>query len=106
MKKIALAFAAVMMMSTPAFADDCDNPLTAPEIPSGESSTKEQMTTVQSQMKAYLAATQEQMGCLEIAMKKDKKASSKYNDVVEDMQKLAAKYNKEVRTFKEKNPGA
>lgn len=101
--KTSLVLSTILLAGT-AYAD-CPNNLGAnPTIPDGATATAEQMLTVQSDVKKFLAGTQELMACLELDMKKGNSGATKeYNKVLDNMEKIAKEYNKAVKEHKAKN---
>lgn len=100
---------------------DCTAPATATAIPNGSKATKDEMIAAQRALKAMNAEVETYGTCLkteqdaEIAAGGDKltdeqkqKIAAKYADKtnaeVDKLQKLADKFNVELRAFKAKNP--
>ena len=100
---------------------DCTKPTTDAKIPNGSKATKDEMVVAQRAVKAYNDGVKEYQECLkteqdgEIAKGGDKltdeqrqKIVDKYiklsNDEYDKVQKLADKFNVELRAYKAKNP--
>lgn len=102
MKKIGMIAAAVLIIG---FADaaraDCalGDP---PALPDGKSASEADMTAASQAVKKFMAETQEYMQCLEFEGKGRPGGNwtKKYNDAVEQMEKIASNFNKELRAFK------
>jgi hypothetical protein len=103
MKTAALLISAALLSLTAgtAFAAGCEqgNP---PSIPDGSTASEAEMGTAMKAVKAYIAATQEYQACLEAAGK-GKMDMDAYNKSGEVMEKVAADFNKQLKTFKSRN---
>lgn len=102
-----------MLAMGPAFAD-CTAPDGNVQIPSGDTATRDEMIAAQKAVKAYDATVKAYSECLQqeadakIAAGGDKaKISEEYakrsNVEVDKLQKIADKFNVELRAFKAKN---
>jgi cyclophilin family peptidyl-prolyl cis-trans isomerase len=85
---------------------DCKTPAT-PEIPAGASATAEQMVTAQARVKAFVAEGQAYVKCVDaVADDKDRATPDRnaaiveHNRVVGELERAAADFNEQVRTFK------
>lgn len=100
MKTAALLISAALLSLTAgtAFAAGCEqgNP---PSLPDGATASAEEMGVAMKAVKAYITATQEYQACLEAAGK-GKVDMNAYNKSTEMMEKLAADFNKQLKTFK------
>lgn len=112
--KLKTTIAATLLFFSP-FALACDYPQRA-ELPNGSTATKESMLAGQKSVKAYMAAMDEYLACIDTGEKEavaalmnptDEELASreaaitkKYNAAVEDMELTAARYNEEVRAYK------
>jgi hypothetical protein len=114
MKARLLLFLTVMATTAPAFAD-CQVPSDTVSIPNGNSATRDEMVAAQKAVKAFDAAVNTYSECLQqeqdakVAAGGDKqKLAKEYADLqnvqVEKAQKLADKFNVELRAYKAKNP--
>jgi hypothetical protein len=100
---------------------DCAAPATDANIPNGSKATKEEMVAAQRAVKAYDAAVKTYSDCLktaqdaEISAAGDKlteemrqkivtKYADKTNVEVDKLQKMADKFNAELKAFRAKNP--
>ena len=112
----------VALVAAPAFAD-CTAPSNEVKVPDGASATKDEMVAAQHAVKDYNAAVKDYIDCItkemdaRVAMGGDKltdadrtKIANEYvvraNSVVDKLQKLADKFNLEVRAFKAKQAPA
>lgn len=112
---IAIAFATTFLLASP-LALACDYPNRA-DIPNGTSASKEEMLAGQSSIKAYMAAMDEYLACID-QLEKDAVAAlddpsddelasreaamtKKYNAAVEEMELTAALFNEQVRAYNE-----
>lgn len=95
---------------------DCTAPDAAVQIPDGSTATRDQMVAAQREVKAYDTAVKAYGDCLQHAL--DAKLASggnkqeleaqydKLNNAeVDRLQRLAGKFNDELRAFKAKNSG-
>ena len=112
--KLNITIAAAILLSSP-FAFACDYPQRA-ELPIGATASKESMLAGQNSVKAYMAAMEEYLACIDsgekeavaaLANPSDEELASrevaitkKYNAAVEEMELTAAKFNEEVRAYK------
>ena len=110
--RIAIA-CALVFFSTAAFA--CDYPKRA-KLPIGATATTEEMLAGQKSVKAYMAAMEEYLACIDTEEKdavatlvdssddelarRDAAITKKYNAAVEEMEIIAARFNEEVRAYK------
>ncbi len=86
-------------------------------IPNGSSATKDEMVAGQRGVKKFMADMEEYIACIEEGEDKKNRASiekpdpidqalrdemliKKHNAAVDDMEKVAAQFNEEVRTYK------
>jgi hypothetical protein len=99
MKVLAIVCTIVAVMPLPAFAD-CVAPTAPGEPPSGATATREQMVAAQAAIKGYDAAV---AAFTECARKNGE--TLKAEDAVRGVEKLAAKFNAELRVFKQRNGG-
>ena len=107
------------LVAAPAFAD-CTAPSNEVKVPNGASATKDEMVAAQHAVKDYNAAVKDYIDCItkemdaKVAAGGDKlndadrqKISKEYADMqnaaVERVQKVADKFNVELRAWKAKN---
>jgi hypothetical protein len=117
---IKLALVGMMFTSAAAFADDCVLPNT-PTLPDGAEATMDQMLVGQQAVKEYQAANTAYRACLDPQIAAAETAASgdspgpellealkmltdSYNQSVSSEEELAAKFNAELRKYKEANP--
>jgi hypothetical protein len=90
----------------------CEAPAVV-KIPDGKSATMEQLITAQGQVKAYMAAMQEFLACID--MEADAKGADapaeykammvdRHNTVVSEMEQIAAAFNGQIKAYKAANP--
>ncbi|HEY7928562.1 MAG TPA: hypothetical protein VID71_01035 [Steroidobacteraceae bacterium] len=119
MRPLPAVAAAVLLLSLlgPVSAHaDCSAPAAAVQIPDGATATRDQMVAAQRAVKAYDTAVKTYGDCLQHDL--DAKLASggnkqqleaKYdklnNAEVDKLQRLAGKFNDELRAFKAKNSG-
>lgn len=73
-----------------------------PPLPDGASASEPEMMAAQQAIKSYLQETQEFLACLEGQSRGrlSNEGIRRYNEAIERMEKLAASFNRELRTFK------
>lgn len=86
--------ATAMMCSFSAWACDKPNP---PEIPDAKTAVTPQMVKAKNDVQAYMAAAQAYLDC--------GLAKKKHNDMVDEMNGIADKFNAAVRDFKSRMAG-
>lgn len=114
-RMIQIAVATMFLAVAPAgFA--CDYPERA-DVPDGSTATKEEMLAGQTAVKEYMTAMETYLACIEKAEKdtvasmpditeeelatRDAALTKKYNAAVQEMELVAARFNEEVRAYKE-----
>lgn len=113
--KLKFAIAVTILFFSP-FAFACDYPQRA-ELPNGSTATKESMLAGQKSVKRYMAEMDEYLACIDQDEKdavsalmdptddelasRESAITKKYNAAVEEMELTAARYNEEVRAYKE-----
>src|SRR5215471_6547451 len=100
MKAPAFLSALAAVITLPAFAD-CVAPTAPGTPPSGEKATREEMVAAQAAIKGYDAAVASYSECI----KKSGGSASDAEDAVRSVERLAAKFNAELKAFKQKNGG-
>lgn len=96
----------------------CDYPERVP-IPSGSTATKDEMVAGQKGVKKYMAAMEEYLACIEeedkqtranieepdpiVEAQRDEMLMKKHNAAVEEMERIAANFNEQVRAYKAQN---
>jgi hypothetical protein len=112
---IQIAVATIFLAAAPA-ALACEYPQSA-EVPEGSTATKEEMLAGQAAVKDYMTAMEAYLACIEKAEKdtvasmpditdeerasRDAALTKKYNAAVQEMELVAARFNEEVRAYKE-----
>lgn len=90
----------------------CDYPVQLVEIPEGETATKDEMIAAQKSVKAYMAAMDVYIKCLEAMLegKTDEELARlqqiqtmRHNSAVEAMEIVADRFNVQVRAYKDNN---
>lgn len=93
----------------------CDYPKRV-EIPNGKTATKEEMVVGQKGVKKFMADMERYLACIEdedkemragieqpdpiVEAQRDEMLVKKHNAAVDDMEKVAAQFNEEVRSYK------
>ena len=104
---------AAIIFAPAALACDYPNRIT---IPNGSSASKDEMVTGQRGVKKFMADMEAYISCIEeedkkvragieepdpiVEAQRDEMLIKKHNAAVEDMEKIAAQFNEEVRTYK------
>jgi len=105
-KRILLAVALAYAASLPAHAD-CVLPPAPSKIPDGSTATQQEMVTAMNTMKEYNGDVDTYTKCLEFEAKQNRLSHADeermHNAAVDTLQKVAAKFNEQVRTFKAKS---
>jgi hypothetical protein len=92
----ALTFCASSLASTVAFA--CSKPAEKPEIPDAATVVTAQMVKANNDVKAYVKAVQDYVGCAGLSRSEEKKE-------LDELQKFAEDFNKVVRAYKARSAG-
>jgi hypothetical protein len=100
MKALAILYTVAVVLPLPVLAD-CVAPPAPGEPPSGATASREQMMAAQAAIKGYDAAVNEFAACI----KKDGGRPALAEEAVHAVEKLAAKFNAELRVFKQRNGG-
>ena len=99
------AAAAAYCVSLAAHAD-CVLPPAPSKIPDGNSASEQEMITAMQTLKEYNADVDTYLKCLEFETKQNRLSAGDqekmHNTAVDTLQKVAAKFNEQVRTFKAK----
>jgi len=105
-KRILLAAVLAYAASLPAHAD-CVLPPAPSKIPDGNTASQQEMLTAMNTLKEYNGDVDIYTKCLEFEAKQNRLSRSEeermHNSAVETLQKVAAKFNEQVRTFKAKS---
>ena len=98
----ALAILYTVFAATPLYAlADCVAPTPPGDPPSGATATREEMLAAQTAIKGYDAAVNAFAECV----RKDGGPTAKADDAVRVVERIAARFNAELRTFKQRNGG-
>jgi hypothetical protein len=90
----------------------CENPA-AVAIPDGKSSTMDQMLAAQAQVKAYQAAMNEFLACIDSELEAEGEQApeefkslmvSRHNAAVAEMEGVAAAFNDQIKAYRAANP--
>ena len=74
-----------------------------PALPDGSKAAEAEMQAASAAVKKFMAETQDYMSCVEFEGKSGGSGwQKKYNDAVDQMQKLASEFNKQLKAFKSK----
>lgn len=76
----------------------CPQPESPPAIPNGDAATREEMLAAQAAMKSYNAAVAAYTQCVQ----KEGGSEIELNRIVNQLEKLAVRFNAELRKFKQK----
>ena len=105
-KRILLVAALAYAASLPAHAD-CELPPAPSKIPDGNTASQQEMVTAMNTLKEYNGDVETYTKCLEFEAKQNRLSKTDeermHNNAVDTLQKVAAKFNEQVRTFKAKN---
>src|SRR5690606_12326043 len=93
---LALTFCASSLVSTFAFA--CSKPAAKPEIPDAATVVTAQMVKANNDVKAYVKAVQDYVGCAGLSRSEEK-------EELEELQKFAEEFNVVVRAYKARSAG-
>jgi hypothetical protein len=106
LKRILLAVALSYAASLPAHAD-CVLPPAPSKIPDGNTASEQEMITAMNTLKEYNSDVETYIKCLEFEAKQNHVSrmdeEKMHNAAVETLQRIAAKFNEQVRTFKAKS---
>ncbi|MFC3116161.1 hypothetical protein [Cellvibrio fontiphilus] len=93
MKKIIAALTLTTAMSSGAFA--CSKPATKPEFPDPATAVSAQMVKANNEVKAYVKAMQDYLGCAGLSRSAEKKE-------LDDLKAYAESFNEIIRAYKAK----
>ena len=89
----------VVVLQASAAASVCRTPeAPPPAVPNGETANREEMVAAQAAMKAYNAAVVQYTQCIQ----KAGGSATELNRIVNQLEKLAVRFNAELRKFKQK----
>jgi hypothetical protein len=102
----ALVAGVVGCVALPAYAD-CQLPPAPSKIPDASSATEQEMVSAMDTLKQYNGDVNVYLKCLEFEEKQNHVSASdrenKHNAAVSQLEKVAAKFNEQVRAFKAKH---
>jgi predicted transglutaminase-like cysteine proteinase len=105
-QRILLAVALAYAASLPAHAD-CVLPPAPSKIPDGSTASQQEMLTAMQTLKEYNGDVETYTKCLDFEARQNRLSHTDeqkmHNSAVETLQKVAAKFNEQVRTFKSKS---
>jgi hypothetical protein len=105
-QRILLAVALAYAASLPAHAD-CVLPPAPSKIPDGNTASQQEMLTAMNTLKEYNSDVDTYTKCIEFEAKQNRLSRGEeekmHNNAVDTLQKVAAKFNEQVRTFKAKS---
>jgi hypothetical protein len=105
-KRILLAAVLTYAASLPAHAD-CALPPAPSKIPDGSTASQQEMLTAMQTLKEYNGDVETYTKCLDFEAKQNRLSRTDeekmHNSAVDNLQKIAAKFNEQVRTFKAKS---
>jgi hypothetical protein len=90
--------ASLVMLQASAAASACALPDAPPVAPDGEKASREEMLGAQAAMKAYNASVAEYTKCVQ----KDGGSATELNRIVNQLEKLAVRFNAELRKYKQR----
>ena len=90
----------ILALQTAAFASgSCKLPDAPPTAPNGDTASREEMVAAQAAMKAYNTAVAAFTQCVQ----KDGGSEIELNRIVNQLEKLAVRFNAELRKFKQRS---
>ena len=105
-KRMLAALAVAYAVSLTAQAD-CVLPPAPSKIPDGKTASEQEMVTAMQTLKEYNGDVDTYLKCLEFEAKQNRLSSTEqermHNTAVDTLQKVASKFNEQVRTYKSKS---
>jgi hypothetical protein len=102
----AALIAAAVASALPAYAD-CVLPASPSKVPDGNSANEQEMITAMQTLKQYDGDVTVYLKCLEFEQKQNHMTAldreAKHNQAVAALEKVASKFNEQVRLFKAKH---
>jgi hypothetical protein len=89
----------IMTLQAVAVSATCKQPDAPPTAPNGETASREEMLAAQAALKAYNTAVSQYTQC----MQKDGGSEVELNRIVNQLEKLAVRFNAELRKFKQRD---
>lgn len=96
MKKQFLLYSIVASLSLPGLAQACSAPGDKPQIPDPMTAETAQMVKANNEVKAYVAAMEEYLGCASMSDGEKRKE-------IKALEEFAAEFNEAIRAFKSRN---
>ncbi|HTY51348.1 MAG TPA: hypothetical protein VMB48_16805 [Steroidobacteraceae bacterium] len=94
------------LLALPAFAD-CDLPAPPSKIPDGSVASEQEMISAMNTLKQYNGDVDVYLKCLEFEERQNRLSPTdherEHNNAVSVLQAIAAKFNEQVRIFKQKH---
>ena len=105
-KQICAALVAGIVCCAPAFAD-CQLPPAPSKVPDGASASEPEMIAAMQTLKAYDGDVNVYLKCLEFEERQNhmtaQQRDTQHNAAITQLQKVADKFNEQVRAFKSKH---
>ncbi len=106
-RRFLVTLAAACAASVPAAYANCRLPPAPSKIPNGATATKQQMVTAMQTIQEYNRDVQTYLKCLNFEVRQNQMSSddqvSLHNAAVDQLQSIAAKFNRQVVIFKSKH---
>ena len=93
------ALVATFLSMSSAHAASCNKPAFSGNIPDGGSATEVQMASTRDQINQFVSASEAYIGCIG----SDKSSERLRNETIDEMEKVAAVFNRELRKYKRNN---
>ena len=106
-KLISAALLMGLISAAPAFADTCLLPPAPSKVPDASTASEQEMVAAMDTLKQYNGDVNVYLKCLEFEEKQNHVTSAdrerQHNAAVSQLEKVAAKFNEQVRAFKSKH---
>jgi hypothetical protein len=106
-KQISAALLMGLISAAPAFADTCLLPPAPSKVPDGTSASEQEMLSAMATLKQYDGDINVYLKCLEFEEKQNRLSAAdrekEHNTAVAQLEKVASKFNEQVRVFKSKH---
>jgi predicted outer membrane protein len=96
---VVVAITSLVALQASAAAASCKPPDAPPTAPNGETASREEMLAAQAAMKSYNVAVAEYTQCVQ----KEGGSEIELNRIVNQLEKLAVRFNAELRKFKQRS---
>ena len=104
---ILAALAVAYAVSMTAYADDCILPPAPSKVPDATTASEQEMVSAMETLKQYNGDVDTYLKCLDFEAKQNRLSAGDqekmHNAAVDALQKVATKFNEQVRTFKSKS---